>query len=70
MVNVEPGTNDGDNKKLLNYGITKLPPNQNQKGHHFIKFKIVVPNKINESQRKLFESLQEVEEKVVQNYGD
>ena len=51
-------------------GITKLAPNQNQKGHHYIKFKIVVPNKLNEPQKKLFEELSKVEEKINQNYGD
>jgi len=47
-----------------------LPPNQSQKGHHFIKFKIVVPNKLNDTQKKLFEELAKNEEKVVQNFGE
>ena len=51
-------------------GITKLAPNQNQKGHHFIKFKIIIPNKLSEAQRKAFEELSNVEEKINQNYGD
>jgi DnaJ-class molecular chaperone len=47
-----------------------LAPNQNQKGNHFIKFKIVIPNKVNDQQRKLYEDLAKVEDKVTQNYGD
>lgn len=70
QINVDPGTNDGDTKKLLNYGITKLAPNQNQKGHHFIKFKIIIPNKLTAEQRKMFEDLSQVEEKIKQDYGD
>lgn len=63
-VTVDPGTNDGDVKKLLNYGITKLPPNQTQKGHHYIKFKIAIPNKLNETQRIIYEELSKVEGSV------
>jgi molecular chaperone DnaJ len=69
-VNVDPGTNDGDTKKLINYGITKLPPNQSQKGHHFIKFKIIVPNKLSEQQKKVYEELSRVEDKINQSFGD
>jgi DnaJ-class molecular chaperone len=47
-----------------------MAPNQNQKGHHYIKFKILVPNKLNEAQRKLFDDLSKVEDKINQNYGD
>lgn len=51
-------------------GITKLAPNQNQKGNHFIKFKIAVPNKLNENEKKLYEELSKFEEKISQSYGD
>lgn len=69
-VTVDPGTNDGDIKKLNNYGITKLPPNQTQKGHHIIKFKLVIPNKLNPKQKELFENLSQVEEKIDQKFDD
>jgi molecular chaperone DnaJ len=70
VVNVDPGTNDGDTKKLINYGITKLAPNQNQKGNHFVKFKIVIPNKLNDQQKKVYDELSKVEDAVTQNTGD
>lgn len=63
LITVDSGTNDGDIKKLVNYGITKLPPNQTQKGHHFVKFKVVIPNKLNNQQKELFEKLSKIEDK-------
>ena len=69
-VTVEPGTNDGDVKKLMNYGITKLPPNQTQNGHHFIKFKIVIPKKLTTEQKELYQRMNEIEDKVQDNYAD
>lgn len=30
----------------------------------------MIPNKLNEEQKKLFENLSKVEDKVVQNYGE
>jgi molecular chaperone DnaJ len=68
-VTIDPGTNDGDTKKLQNYGITKLPPNQTQKGHHFVKFKIVIPTKLTSEQKELFERLNIIEEKPKASSG-
>lgn len=62
MLTLDSGTNDGDTKKLLNYGITKLPPNQTQKGHHYVKFKIVVPTKLTKEQKELFEAISKLED--------
>lgn len=55
---------------MINQGINKLSPNQNQKGNHFVKIKIVIPNKLTEKEKKLFEELSKVEAKIIQNYGD
>lgn len=41
-----------------------MPPNQHQKGNHFVKFKIKVPTKLTDKQKELFEALREVEEPV------
>ena len=73
-VNVDQGTNDGDSKKLLNYvnnllikGITKLPPNQHQKGNHFVKFKLKIPTKINDKIKKLYEEIAKLEDPIEEN---
>ena len=70
-VYIEPGTNDGDSKKLLNYvnitlnkGITKLPPNQNQKGNHFVQFKIKITTKMNDKMKKLYEEISKLEDPI------
>jgi molecular chaperone DnaJ len=67
MISVEQGTNDGDVKKLANYGITKLNSSSNQRGHHFVKFKIEIPKRLNSEQKKLFEDLNKVEDKPKTN---
>ena len=61
-VKINSGTNDGDVKKIVNYGVTKLAPNQNQKGHHFAKIRIIIPKKLNECQRRIFEELSKFED--------
>lgn len=70
MITVDPGTQDGSVKKLNNYGINKLNSPSNQKGHHFVKFKIVVPTKLNTEQKEIFERLSEIEEKPKENFGE
>ncbi len=70
VITVDPGTHDGDVKKLNNYGITKLPPNQNDKGHHYIKFKVIIPTTLNSQQKAIFEELSKVEDKIIDNTGE
>jgi molecular chaperone DnaJ len=71
LVTVDPGTNDGDTKKLVNQGAPKLQGSPNQKGHHYVKFKVIIPNKLTSEQKKLFETLQEIEDKPKEiNYDD
>lgn len=54
---VEPGTNSGEQKKLVNQGVPFLPPNQNKKGDHVATFKIVIPKTLTEKQKKLYQEL-------------
>jgi len=63
-VNIEPGTNHGDSKKLLNYGIQKLPPNQQQKGNHYVHFKIKVPLRLTDKQKQLIQEFALLEEPI------
>ena len=63
-VAVPPGTNHGDIKKISNYGVNKLPPNNNGRGNHYVHFKIKVPKSLNSDQRKLMEEYSEIETKI------
>lgn len=56
-VNVEPGINFGDQKRIPGSGIQYLPPNQSKRGDHVLTFKIKVPKKLTDEQRKLYEQL-------------
>ncbi len=39
-IHIKPGTAHGDQLRIPNAGVSKLPPNQNQKGSHFLIFKV------------------------------
>ena len=54
---IEPGTNSGEQKKILGQGIPYLPPNQNKKGDHVVTFKVKIPKDLTEKQKKLYQDL-------------
>lgn len=56
-IQVEPGTNPGDTVKLAHKGIVNLPPNNQKKGDHYIKFTIKIPKSLTREEKKLFEEL-------------
>jgi molecular chaperone DnaJ len=56
-LNVEPGTNSGDQKKIPLHGVPYLPPNQNKKGDHIATFKVKIPKNLTEHQKKLYKEL-------------
>ena len=68
LITIDQGTQDGDVKKLNNFGVQKLN-STSQRGHHYVKFKVVVPTKLDSNLRGLFEKLSEYEEKP-KNYSD
>lgn len=61
-VKLNPGTQDGEVKKIHNYGVTKLSPQEDERGNHFARIKIKIPKKINLYQRRIFEELQKFDE--------
>ena len=61
-INIPPGTNHGSKIKLPGEGITKLAPNQNQKGDHYCVFSITVPKTLSSTTRKLYEQIRNYEE--------
>jgi molecular chaperone DnaJ len=50
---VDPGTNNGDKKRLSNYGVQY----ENQRGHHYVTFNVTIPKSLTDKQRELFELL-------------
>jgi len=47
--------------------VQKLPPNQHQKGNHFVTIKIVIPKKLNDEQKKALEAYAKLEDLVMPN---
>ena len=48
---IGPGTQHNDKQKITNYGIQKLPPNEGDKGNHYVTIKVTIPKKLTEEQR-------------------
>jgi molecular chaperone DnaJ len=62
-VDIPPGSSDGQVMRLKGQGVTKLAPNQHQKGDHLITFKVVMPTKLSKEQKEIFEKLRDLENK-------
>ena len=67
-VSMFPGIQNGEVKKLIQYGINKLPPLQKQRGHHFVKFEIEIPKHLTDKQRQLFTEYAKIESKIEEIY--
>ncbi|CAI2369249.1 unnamed protein product [Moneuplotes crassus] len=52
---INPGTQHDDRKRLVKCGISRLPPNHNQKGDHYVNFKIEIPRNLTPEQREIIE---------------
>lgn len=61
---IKPGTVHDEQVKLEGMGVSKLPPNQNVKGTHYVKVKIAIPKKLNDIQRQALENYAKVEDKI------
>lgn len=79
QIKIEKGTQHGHRIKLAGYvtliyflfyfililkGITKLAPNQNQRGDHYVVLKIDIPSKLTDKQKQLFQEIASLEEKA------
>jgi len=60
------GTQNGDKHKLPKLGVSKLAPNQNDRGDHYVVFKVLVPTNLSENQADLFRRLAQTEQKIDQ----
>ena len=43
---IPSGTQHDEKKKMSNYGIQKLPPNNQHKGNHYVQIKITIPKRL------------------------
>lgn len=59
-----PGIQNGDVKKIIQHGISKLPPLHKQRGHHFITFEVEIPKVLTDEQRELFTKYAVIEERI------
>lgn len=66
-IDITPGTQHNDKKRLVNSGMHKLPPNNLQKGDHYVHFKIEIPKNITDEQRKAIEMYAKVESKIAES---
>ena len=63
-VKLRAGINHDEQVVLQGQGVNKLPPNQNTKGNHIVKIKIVIPKKLTDAQRAALEQYAKLEEKI------
>jgi molecular chaperone DnaJ len=62
-INVPPGTIHGSKQRMPGEGVTKLAPNQHQKGDQYVVFSVVIPNTLTPEQKAIFEQLKNLETK-------
>jgi len=65
-ITTEKGIQHGDKYKLPKMGVNKLPPNQNDRGDHYVVYKVLVPTNLTDAQVELFKKLAATEQKIDQ----
>jgi len=60
-ITVPAGTNHGMKLRLPQEGVSKLSPNQSQKGDHYVVFNVVIPSKLSPAEKQIFEQLKNIE---------
>lgn len=58
-IEIEAGTQSGDQIKLKNQGVTHLK--NKKKGSHIVEFIVEIPKKLSSSEKEIFESLRDLE---------
>lgn len=61
-VKVAPGTSHGAKIRLPGEGVTKLAPNDKERGDHYVTVNIAIPTQISSEQKTLFEQLKKIDE--------
>lgn len=62
QVKIQAGTNPGDKFRIVNHGISYLPPSS-LKGHHFVNFNIKIPKTLSDDEREIYEKLAKIKPK-------
>ncbi len=52
---INPGTQDGEIKKIPNQGVHKYNSKDDQKGNHLVRIKVKIPKNITPVQKRIFE---------------
>lgn len=60
-IKLPPGTQHDTQHKINNQGVTKLPPNHHNKGHHIVTVKVRVPRQLTPDMRALLVQFQILE---------
>lgn len=61
-VRVPPGSSHGQRIKVQGRGVPKLPPNQAQRGDHYVQISVKIPKNLSREQERLFMQLRELEQ--------
>ena len=67
---IEPGDDLGVAKRLSGKGISYLLPNTSKRGDFYVIFKMTIPTRLTEKQRRLFEELAGEESHTVATESD
>lgn len=59
---VPAGASHGLKIRIPGEGVTKLPPNEREKGDHYVVLSVVVPTRLTPEQKALYEQLRKLEE--------
>ena len=62
LINIPAGISSGSKIKLANQGVSKLHPNQQQKGDMYVHVVVGIPKTLTPRQREIFEELKKLEE--------
>lgn len=69
-LNIDPGTNTGDFKRLTDLGFPHLPPENSKKGDFIVTFNVIIPGYLNSQQQSLLNQLMNLDtSEVIDNKG-
>ena len=61
---IRAGTNHDEVIRLANLGVSKLPPNENTRGHHFVHFKVKIQTHLSSQAKKLLQEYAKLEPEI------
>ena len=67
-ITMPPGIQNGEIRKIVDFGINKLPPLQKQRGHHFVTFEVQIPTNLTSKQKEIFSEYAKIEDNIEETY--